>query len=155
MLVPGGRLLVSLATRQFVVVGFCGGFTTFSIFSFETLLLAERQSPMLAVMNVNLCGALRCLQQVLPGMRERRSGVIVNVTSVAGRFGAIGQAPYVASKWAFEGMSEEERAKAMEAFRSRRDGEGGSGGGGFSRGHGYFMLESQDFRRLSALPGVR
>ncbi|MGE0141020.1 MAG: SDR family NAD(P)-dependent oxidoreductase, partial [Ilumatobacteraceae bacterium] len=28
----------------------------------------------LDVMNVNLCGAIRCLQQVLPGMRERRAG---------------------------------------------------------------------------------
>lgn len=28
----------------------------------------------LDLMNVNLCGAVRCLQQVLPGMRERRSG---------------------------------------------------------------------------------
>jgi NAD(P)-dependent dehydrogenase (short-subunit alcohol dehydrogenase family) len=38
---------------------------------------------------------------------ERRRGAIVNVTSVAGRFGAIAQAPYVASKWALEGISEE------------------------------------------------
>jgi NAD(P)-dependent dehydrogenase (short-subunit alcohol dehydrogenase family) len=59
------------------------------------------------VMDVNLHGALRCLQVVLPGMRERRRGTIVNITSVAGRFGAIAQAPYVASKWAFEGVSEE------------------------------------------------
>jgi NAD(P)-dependent dehydrogenase (short-subunit alcohol dehydrogenase family) len=40
-------------------------------------------------------------------MRECRSGVIVNVTSVVGRLAAIAQAPYVASKWAFEGLSEE------------------------------------------------
>jgi NAD(P)-dependent dehydrogenase (short-subunit alcohol dehydrogenase family) len=56
--------------------------------------------------NVNLCGAVRCLQQVLPGMRARRAGTIVNVTSIAGRIAALGQAPYVASKWAFEGLSE-------------------------------------------------
>jgi NAD(P)-dependent dehydrogenase (short-subunit alcohol dehydrogenase family) len=56
--------------------------------------------------NVNLCGAVRCLQRVLPGMRARRSGTIVNVTSIAGRVAALGQAPYVASKWAFEGLSE-------------------------------------------------
>jgi NAD(P)-dependent dehydrogenase (short-subunit alcohol dehydrogenase family) len=59
------------------------------------------------VMNVNLYGALRCLQAVLPGMRERRSGTIVNVTSVTGRLAAIAQAPYVASKWALEAASEE------------------------------------------------
>jgi NAD(P)-dependent dehydrogenase (short-subunit alcohol dehydrogenase family) len=61
----------------------------------------------LNVMNVNLCGGVRCLQQVLPSMRERRSGTIVNITSVAGRFGSPAQAPYVASKWAFEGLTEE------------------------------------------------
>ncbi len=60
----------------------------------------------LDVMNVNLCGAVRCLQQVLPGMRERRRGAIVNVTSITGRMAALAQSPYVASKWAFEGLSE-------------------------------------------------
>lgn len=60
----------------------------------------------LDVMNVNLCGAVRCLQQVVPGMRDRGRGAIVNITSVAGRIAAIAQSPYVASKWAFEGLSE-------------------------------------------------
>ena len=58
------------------------------------------------VFNVNVCGAVRCLQQVLPGMRERRSGAVVNITSIAGRVAALAQSPYVASKWAFEGLSE-------------------------------------------------
>jgi CrcB protein len=34
---PDGRLLVSGTTRQFVMVGLCGGYTTFSSFSFQTL----------------------------------------------------------------------------------------------------------------------
>ncbi|WP_040495875.1 SDR family oxidoreductase [Ilumatobacter nonamiensis] len=58
------------------------------------------------VMNVNLCGATRCIQSVLPQMRERGSGTIVNITSVAGRIAALAQSPYVASKWALEGLSE-------------------------------------------------
>lgn len=61
----------------------------------------------LDVMNVDLCGATRCAQAVLPQMRERGSGTIVNVTSVAGRIAAVAQAPYVASKWALEGVSEQ------------------------------------------------
>ena len=60
----------------------------------------------LSVMNVNLCGAVRCIQAVLPQIRERGSGTIVNITSVAGRIAALAQSPYVASKWAFEGLSE-------------------------------------------------
>jgi len=61
----------------------------------------------LDVMNVNLCGAVRCVQQVLPGMRARGRGAVVNVTSVVGRIAALAQSPYVTSKWALEGFSEE------------------------------------------------
>lgn len=60
----------------------------------------------LDVFNVNVCGATRCTQAVLPQMRERGSGTIVNITSVAGRIAALAQSPYVASKWALEGISE-------------------------------------------------
>ena len=70
------------------------------------------------VMNVNLYGALRCLKAVLPGMRQRRRGTIVNITSVAGRFASPAQAPYVASKWALEGVSEE-LAHELAAFGIR------------------------------------
>jgi NAD(P)-dependent dehydrogenase (short-subunit alcohol dehydrogenase family) len=63
-------------------------------------------SMYLDVMNVNLCGAVRCLQAVLPQMRSRGSGAVVNITSIAGRIAALAQSPYVTSKWAFEGFSE-------------------------------------------------
>lgn len=62
--------------------------------------------------NVNVVGAVRCIKAVMPQMRERRAGTIVNITSMIGRFGGPAQAPYVASKWAFEGLSE---ALALEA----------------------------------------
>lgn len=50
----------------------------------------------------NYFGAIRCIQAVLPGMRERRRGVIANVTSVVGIVATANQIPYSASKWALE-----------------------------------------------------
>ena len=45
---PEGRLMVGPARRQFVLAGFCGGFTTFSIFSLESLLLVRQSAWVLA-----------------------------------------------------------------------------------------------------------
>jgi NAD(P)-dependent dehydrogenase (short-subunit alcohol dehydrogenase family) len=70
------------------------------------------------VMETNFFGALRCVKQVLPGMRERRQGCIVNITSVAGRMASAPHASYAASKWALEAMSEC-LAQEMKAFNVR------------------------------------
>jgi NAD(P)-dependent dehydrogenase (short-subunit alcohol dehydrogenase family) len=43
---------------------------------------------------------------VLPYFRERGSGHIIQITSIAGRIGPIGRAPYAAAKWGVEGFSE-------------------------------------------------
>jgi NAD(P)-dependent dehydrogenase (short-subunit alcohol dehydrogenase family) len=70
------------------------------------------------VMETNYFGALRCLQAVLPSMRERRQGCIVNVTSVAGRLANAPQAAYASSKFALEALSEC-LAQEMKAFNVR------------------------------------
>jgi fluoride exporter len=49
---PGGRVVVSVRQRQFVMTGLCGGFTTFSLFSLETLRLVQLAYVSAAAMNV-------------------------------------------------------------------------------------------------------
>jgi NAD(P)-dependent dehydrogenase (short-subunit alcohol dehydrogenase family) len=82
---------------------------------------ATEETPMdflRATTETNFFGALRCVQAVLPGMRERRSGCIVNVTSVVGRFSMAPQAAYSSSKFALEAASES-LAQEMKAFGVR------------------------------------
>ena len=54
----------------------------------------------------NVFGPVAMIQAVLPGMRERRSGYIVNVTSMGGFITMPGIAFYCGSKFALEGISE-------------------------------------------------
>ena len=56
--------------------------------------------------DTNFIGQIRMAQAVLPQMRERNHGKIINVSSLAGRIVAPMMGLYAASKWAVEAMSE-------------------------------------------------
>lgn len=66
------------------------------------------------VLRTNLVGVLTSTHAVLPGMIERRRGVVVNVSSEAARMGAVGGAVYAAAKAGILGFT---RAIAREVSR--------------------------------------
>ncbi|MBQ4037108.1 MAG: SDR family oxidoreductase [Clostridia bacterium] len=65
------------------------------------------------VMDVHFFGTFYCCQEVIPGMRERAYGKIVNISSVSA-LGNVGQANYTSAKAAIEGLT---RTLALEGGR--------------------------------------
>ncbi|MGO0061521.1 SDR family oxidoreductase [Brevibacillus fluminis] len=61
----------------------------------------------------NLFGLISVTQAVLPYMRKQRTGTIINISSVSGRIGLPGYAPYASSKFAVEGFSESLRMELL------------------------------------------
>ncbi|PSP63033.1 oxidoreductase [Halobacteriales archaeon QH_8_67_36] len=64
--------------------------------------------------DVNVYGPHRLVRRVMPHMRARESGTIINVSSVAGRLALPGQGAYAASKFALEALSDSLRVEAAE-----------------------------------------
>lgn len=58
------------------------------------------------VMNTNLRGVANVIRHFVPSMVERKSGVIVNMSSGWGRSADAEVAPYCATKWAVEGLTQ-------------------------------------------------
>ncbi|OWY30768.1 oxidoreductase [Herbaspirillum robiniae] len=59
-----------------------------------------------AQIDTNFYGVVDVTRAVLPFMRERRSGHIINVSSVGGRIGVPGMSAYQSAKWAVGGFTE-------------------------------------------------
>jgi NAD(P)-dependent dehydrogenase (short-subunit alcohol dehydrogenase family) len=84
--------------------------------------LAEELSPAewRAQLEVNLTGAFLCARAVIPGMKRRRRGRIVNVASISGTTGAERSSAYSASKWGLIGLTkclaEELRPHGVQCF---------------------------------------
>lgn len=71
-----------------------------------------------AMMETNYFGPLRCIQAVVPDMRQRRSGCIINISSAAGKIANSPSGSYAASKFALEAISEA-LAQEMISFHVR------------------------------------
>lgn len=75
------------------------------------LLVTSEASALEAMLDVNLLAPMLCARAVLPAMLRRKSGVIVNVSSIAARRPFRGQAAYAATKGGLEAFT---RALAAE-----------------------------------------
>jgi len=75
----------------------------------------EETSPdeLRAQLETNVVGVLRVTRAVLPAMRARRAGTVLTLGSVSGRVAIPIGGPYVASKWALEGMIESLRLEMI------------------------------------------
>lgn len=64
----------------------------------DTLLIRMKDEDWDAVLDTNLKGAFRCTRSVARIMMKQRSGCIINISSVIGQIGNVGQGNYAASK---------------------------------------------------------
>ena len=62
-------------------------------------------------LDINLTGVFLCTKHAAPHMMYRRSGRVINITSVAGLIGYAFRTPYAASKWGMIGLT---RSLALE-----------------------------------------
>lgn len=73
----------------------------------------------LKMVDVNVNGVLHCLAETLPDMVERKSGHIINISSVAGREVMMGSAVYSATKFAVRALSDGLRQELAPKYNIR------------------------------------
>lgn len=71
----------------------------------DTLILRMKDEDWDAVLNVNLKGTFNCLRSAVKVMSKQRSGKIINIASIVGLMGNVGQANYSASKAGVIGLT--------------------------------------------------
>ena len=71
----------------------------------DGLLVRMKDEDFAAVIRINLTGAFTCLREAAKIMMKRRSGRIINITSVVGQAGNAGQANYAAAKAGLIGLT--------------------------------------------------
>ena len=71
----------------------------------DNLLIKMKESEWDHVIDINLKGTFNCIKSVIPHMLKKRSGKIINITSVVGISGNAGQSNYCASKAGVIGLT--------------------------------------------------
>jgi NAD(P)-dependent dehydrogenase (short-subunit alcohol dehydrogenase family) len=82
-------------------------------YGYQSTVEEGEEAEIRAQFETNVFGLFALTRAVLPGMRRRRSGHIINITSVAGLVGFPGSGYYAASKHAIEGWSDSLRAEVQ------------------------------------------
>ena len=103
------------------------------------------------VFDINVFGVQRVSRAVLPSMRERGTGLLINVSSIMGRVVLPFAAPYTATKFALEGMT--------EAYRYELSGTGVDVSivepGGFMTEFASRMMAPKDTARVDAYGPIK
>ena len=72
----------------------------------HALLEQMPEAEVRAMYDTNVFGVMNTCRAVLPHMRRQKSGVVINVTSMAGVIGLAAETAYCSSKWAVEGFTQ-------------------------------------------------
>lgn len=103
----GLNILIAAEGRIDILIN-NAGYGSFGAIEEVPISEAERQ------LQVNVFGAMRLVQLVLPFMRRQKSGRIINTSSIAGRFAMYFGGWYHASKYAMEGLSDSLRMELRQ-----------------------------------------
>lgn len=104
--IRNARELEDTATRVTAALGDIEVLVNNAGYARHALFIDHETADIEEMMLTNYMGSVRWIKQVLPGMRERRRGWIINVSSFAGKIGQADEVAYSASKFAVTGLSQ-------------------------------------------------